>query len=124
MSGRQKSVHVYVDAAGRAGPALIGTLYAQSGGSQEIFSFEYDPKWLGREQAFAFDPDLQWLGGPQYPAQSRNNFGIFLDSSPDRWRLHFLHRRRTYLRVLTTGARCRSCGRKQWIAPCVRWRER
>ena len=93
MSGRQKSVHVYVDTAGAAGPALMGTLYVQSGGSQEIFSFEYDPEWLGREQAFAFDPDLQLLRGPQYPAQSRNNFAIFLDSSPDRWGRLLMQRR-------------------------------
>ncbi len=93
MSGRQKSVQVYVDPAGADGPLPMGTLHAQSGGSQEIFSFEYDPEWLGRKQAFAFDPDLQLLGGPQYPAQSRNNFGIFLDSSPDRWGRLLMQRR-------------------------------
>jgi serine/threonine-protein kinase HipA len=93
MSGRQKSVQVYVDAAETTGPVLIGTLYAQGGGSQEIFSFEYDQEWLEREQAFAFDPDLQLLRGPQYPAQSRNNFGIFLDSSPDRWGRLLMQRR-------------------------------
>jgi serine/threonine-protein kinase HipA len=84
----------------------MGTLYAQSGGSQEIFSFEYDPKWLGREQAFAFDPDLQLLGGPQYPAQSRTNFGIFLDSSPDRWG-RLLMQRRENLRARQEGRRPR-----------------
>jgi serine/threonine-protein kinase HipA len=106
MSAKQKSVHVYVDSAGTAGPALMGTLYAQSGGSQEIFSFEYDPDWLGREQAFAFDPDLQLLGGPQYPAQTRNNFGIFLDSSPDRWG-RLLMQRRENLRARQEGRKPR-----------------
>lgn len=93
MSGTQRSVQIYVDTAETAGPVLMGTLYAQSGGDQEIFSFEYAPEWLGREQAFAFDPDLQLLGSPQYPAQSRNNFGIFLDSSPDRWGRSLMQRR-------------------------------
>jgi serine/threonine-protein kinase HipA len=71
----------------------MGTLYAQSGRNQELFSFEYDPEWLEREEAFTFDPDLQLLGGPQFPAQSRNTFGIFLDSSPDRWGRLLMQRR-------------------------------
>ena len=106
MSGKQKSVHVYIDTAGMTGPTLMGTLYVQSGGSQEIFSFEYDPEWLESEQAFVFDPDLQLLGGPQYPAQSRNNFGIFLDSSPDRWG-RLLMQRRENLRARQEGRKPR-----------------
>jgi hypothetical protein len=72
MSGRQKSVLVYVDAEGMGGSALMGTLHAQSSGRQEVFSFEYAPEWLAGESAFAFDPDLQLLEGAQYPAQSRS----------------------------------------------------
>jgi serine/threonine-protein kinase HipA len=107
MTSTQRSVQVYVDTAAVASePALMGTLHAQSGGSQEIFSFEYDPEWLGREQAFAFDPDLQLLGGPQNPAQSRNNFGIFLDSSPDRWG-RLLMQRRENLRARQEGRKPR-----------------
>jgi serine/threonine-protein kinase HipA len=85
MRGRQKSVEVYVDMDGRGGPALMGRLHVQSAGRQEVFSFEYAPQWLESDAAFAFDPDLQLLAGAQYPAQSRSNFGIFLDSAPDRW---------------------------------------
>jgi serine/threonine-protein kinase HipA len=85
MSGRRKSVQIYVDTEAAAEPVLMGTLHAQSGGGPEIFSFEYDSTWLEREQAFSFDPDLQLLRGAQYPVRTRNNFGLFLDSSPDRW---------------------------------------
>ena len=85
MSGGQKAVEVYVDLDGTGGPTHMGTLHAQSSGREEVFSFAYAREWLAGEQAFAFDPDLQLLGGAQYPASSRNNFGIFLDSSPDRW---------------------------------------
>jgi serine/threonine-protein kinase HipA len=106
MSGQRKSVHVYVDTEATAGPVLMGTLHAQSGGSQEIFSFEYDSAWLEREQAFAFDPDLQLLRGAQYPPQTRNNFGIFLDSSPDRWG-RLLMQRRENLRARQEGRRPR-----------------
>ncbi len=93
MSGRQKSVQVYVDAEGMGGLALMGVLHAQSSGRQEVFSFEYAPEWLASEAAFAFDPDLQLLEGAQYPAQSRSNFGIFLDSAPDRWGRLLMQRR-------------------------------
>jgi serine/threonine-protein kinase HipA len=93
MSSGQKSVLVYVDADGMGGPAVMGTLHAQVAGRQEVFSFEYAPEWLRRETAFAFDPDLQLLEGAQYPAQSRSNFGIFLDSAPDRWGRLLMQRR-------------------------------
>jgi serine/threonine-protein kinase HipA len=90
MSSGQRSVLVYMDV---GGPAMMGTLHAQIAGRQELFSFEYSPEWLRTETAFAFDPDLQLLEGSQYPAQSRNNFGIFLDSAPDRWGRLLMQRR-------------------------------
>jgi serine/threonine-protein kinase HipA len=93
MSSKQKSVQVYVDVGGTDGPPLMGTLRVQSSGRQEVFSFEYAPEWLGKDAAFAFDPDLQLLAGAQYPAQSRSNFGIFLDSAPDRWGRLLMQRR-------------------------------
>src|SRR5699024_2368823 len=31
------------------------------------------------------DPDLQLFEGMQYLSDEKTNFGIFLDSSPDRW---------------------------------------
>lgn len=93
MSGRQKSVAVYTDVAGSQGPARMGTLHAQSGRGAEVFSFEYAADWLNEGDAFAFDPDLQLMSGAQYPAQSRSNFGIFLDSSPDRWGRLLMQRR-------------------------------
>jgi serine/threonine-protein kinase HipA len=96
MSSKQKAVQVYVDIGGTGGPALMGTLRAQSSGRQEVFSFEYAAEWLGKEAAFAFDPDLQLLAGAQYPAQSRSNFGIFLDSAPDRWGRLLMQRRENF----------------------------
>ncbi len=93
MNGRQESVFVYLDVAGMSGPVPMGTLHAQCGRGTQVFSFEYAPEWLGREEAFAFDPDLQLLGGAQYPPQARTNFGIFLDSSPDRWGRLLMQRR-------------------------------
>jgi serine/threonine-protein kinase HipA len=93
MSGRPRSVQVYVDVHGAGGPVQMGTLHAQSSGRQEVFSFEYATAWLRSGAAFVFDPDLQLLEGAQYPAQSRSNFGIFLDSAPDRWGRLLMQRR-------------------------------
>ena len=83
---RLSAVQVCVDLASFGEPALMGALRCRNVGSGEIFSFEYAPPWLRRDEIFAFDPDLALVSGPQYPAPDRASFGIFLDSSPDRWR--------------------------------------
>jgi serine/threonine-protein kinase HipA len=74
-------------------PAPMGTLRHQSSGSGGIFSFVYDDAWLRQPAALTFDPDLALVTGPQYPAKGRGNFGIFLDSSPDRWGRVLMQRR-------------------------------
>jgi len=93
MSRRIDSVGVWVDLEGVDAPVHMGTLRCQSGGSGDIFSFEYDESWLKRREAFAFDPDLALIEGAQYPAAHRGNFGIFLDSAPDRWGRQLMQRR-------------------------------
>ena len=74
-------------------PSRMGWLRHQAGRSGGIFSFEYDPEWLKKPESFTFDPDLALVHGPQYPASDRQNFGIFLDSSPDRWGRVLMQRR-------------------------------
>ena len=76
-----------------AKPALMGALHCQQSGAGEIFSFEYDRSWPRGAAAFAFDPDLAVVSGPPYPAADRASFGIFLDSSPDRWSRVLMQRR-------------------------------
>jgi serine/threonine-protein kinase HipA len=49
----------------------------------EWVRFEYSPLWLKQKEAFALDPELALARGNFHPKDS--NFGIFLDSSPDRW---------------------------------------
>ncbi len=74
-------------------PVLMGQLHRQQSGAGEIFSFEYDGAWLGQPEVFSFDPDLALAAGHQYPAPQRKNFGIFLDSAPDRWGRVLMQRR-------------------------------
>ena len=65
---------------------LIGSLRAETAHGKETFSFEYDRQWLEKGNAMLLDPELQLFQGPQYLNDNdRPNFGMFLDSSPDRW---------------------------------------
>lgn len=102
-----ETVSVYADLEHFEAPAQMGSLRCQKARSGDIFSFEYEPTWLQKPEAFAFDPDLALVHGPQYPVPGRPNFGIFLDSSPDRWG-RVLMQRRENIRARREGRRARS----------------
>lgn len=87
------SVEVWVDFERLGELARMGTLRRQPAGAGDIFSFEYDPAWLRRDEVLAFDPDLALVQGRQYPRADRPTFGIFMDSSPDRWGRVLMQRR-------------------------------
>jgi serine/threonine-protein kinase HipA len=76
---------VYADWIGLNGPTLMGILSVVHTRGHGIFSFAYDKKWLEKGSAQELDPELRLYGGSQYLAAGKKNFGIFLDSSPDRW---------------------------------------
>lgn len=78
-------------------PNLIGKLYVNSGKGTEHYSFEYDEKWL-TDSSFStiLDPELDFYNGRQYPI-SKNSFGLFSDSAPDRWGRVLLDRRERLL---------------------------
>ena len=101
------TVEVHVDMETMAEPALMGLLHRQRSGKGELFSFEYAKDWIARAEAFAFDPDLALGEGHQYPSADRANFGIFTDSSPDRWG-RLLMQRRENARARREGARPRT----------------
>ncbi len=72
----------------------IGILRAEYVHGRETFSFEYDLDWLQRHDTLLLDPELLHFEGPQYLGdRSKQNFGIFLDSSPDRWGRLLMKRR-------------------------------
>ncbi|WP_034059902.1 type II toxin-antitoxin system HipA family toxin [Lacinutrix jangbogonensis] len=85
MSAERKKILVYAHWVGFNEPTLMGMLYASLNKGKELFSFEYNSEWLKLKEATAIDPDLQLFSGPQYLNEDKSNFGIFLDSSPDRW---------------------------------------
>ncbi len=76
---------VYADWIELEGAALMGTLSVAHTRGRGIFSFAYHKAWLDRGLAQNLDPDLQLFAGTQHLSTGKKNFGIFLDSSPDRW---------------------------------------
>jgi serine/threonine-protein kinase HipA len=77
--------------------SLIGTLSITPSRNKEIFSFEYDTDWLKSSNPYVLDPALQLFQGPQYAPIEQKNFGVFLDSSPDRWGRFLMNRREAQL---------------------------
>ena len=73
---------------------LMGVLTTQRLRGKEIFSFEYTETWINKQNPILFlDPHLGYYKGKQYLPLEKNNFGIFLDSSPDRWGRLLMRRR-------------------------------
>lgn len=89
----RKSIQVCAHWQGLENPILMGTLYAAPSRGKEVFSFEYDPAWLKSSHAQVLDPGLMLFSGPQYARDGHDNFGLFLDSSPDRWGRVLMQRR-------------------------------
>jgi serine/threonine-protein kinase HipA len=66
----------------------IGTL---SRGERGSVRFAYEPTWLRHAHAFPLDPELDLFAGEFFPGNS--NFGVFMDSCPDRWGQILMKRR-------------------------------
>ena len=65
--------------------------------AKEIFSFEYTDTWVSAQNPILhLDPHLGFYKGKQYLPEEKNNFGIFLDSSPDRWGRLLMRRREAW----------------------------
>lgn len=76
-------------------PKRLGTLRVSPGRTGEIFDFTFDDAALADPTllAHALDPDLGLFPGPQFPRDGRTTFGVFKDSSPDRWGETLIRRR-------------------------------
>ncbi len=94
---KQRVVEVVADWVGLEGSTLMGHLTATPARGKEVFAFEYDKAWLSTASRQQLDPSMALYGGPQYPAKNRENFGVFLDSSPDRWGRVLMRRREAQL---------------------------
>lgn len=90
---QRKEILVYSHPSLLQDPILMGTLSATVVRGKEIFAFEYSSDFLESDSVFEIDPNLKLYKGPQYLSEEERNFGIFLDSSPDRWGRVLMDRR-------------------------------
>lgn len=93
----QREIWVYADWDVFDSPLLIGKLYFTSLRGKAVYSFEYDSEWI--KTGISIDPELPLFTGLHY-ASSNDNFGIFKDSSPDRWGQLLMKRREVLLSVI------------------------
>lgn len=90
---KDKNIYVYMDWQDSDLPVLMGVLHSEVLRGKEIFSFENNSDWLRYNRFRALDPDLAQFSGKQYLPTDKSNFGLFLDSSPDRWGRMLMRRR-------------------------------
>ena len=83
-----KQIWVWLDDPAFGPLQRIGTL---SRGDRGSVRFAYDQDWLKRAHAFPLDPELDLTAGEFYPGNA--NFGVFMDSCPDRWGQVLMRRR-------------------------------
>lgn len=63
---------------------LIGKLFANFDATKEIYSFEYDKKFITNFRDFYLDPEILPFPGRQY-SNNKLIFGFISDMMPDRW---------------------------------------
>ncbi len=89
-SPKTTQVDVWLDDPSFGQIQRIGVL---SKGDRGGIRFAYDAAWLAAAHAFPLDPELDLSAGIFFPGKS--NFGVFMDSCPDRWGQLLMRRRET-----------------------------
>ncbi|MBK8969597.1 MAG: HipA domain-containing protein [Saprospiraceae bacterium] len=96
MAAEKTDIWVYAHWLGMAEPQFIGILSAHQAKGRKAFGFSFNPAWLQSHTPLLLDPDISWFAGPQFP-NGKENFGVFLDSMPDRWGRTLMKRRAAQL---------------------------
>lgn len=80
-------IAVYADWEGLSEPFHLGWLQANPSGRNELFSFELTKEALSKNifNTNKLDPRIFNVEGRQFPQNEQKIFGVFSDSSPDRW---------------------------------------
>jgi serine/threonine-protein kinase HipA len=88
-------IEVYADWYNTEQTKHLGTLRARPGRTGELFDYTFDDAALNDPtlEGQTLDPDLRLFSGPQFPRDGRSMFGVFKDSSPDRWGENLIRRR-------------------------------
>lgn len=96
MSTNKTDIWVYAHWLGMKTPKMVGILSAHQAKGKKAFGFEYARDWVQSKEQLLLDPDIGWFTGPQFP-NGKDNFGVFLDSMPDRWGRTLMKRRAAQL---------------------------
>ena len=88
-------IAVYADWETLQRPRRLGFLHAGKARSTNVFEFEYDTAALADPELnfTILDPRIKLFEGRQFPGQHQTRFGVFADSSPDRWGQLLMKRR-------------------------------
>ncbi|MBA3396511.1 MAG: type II toxin-antitoxin system HipA family toxin [Deltaproteobacteria bacterium] len=97
MAGERDLVEVWADWDQLGEPRRVGMLQAIATRGKAVSSFEYDAEWLQSAPVAPLDPRLPLVRGRQFAGDRRESFGVFLDSSPDRWGRVLMQRREAQL---------------------------
>ena len=89
-----RDIFVYFDHRSEGKPRPLGILSAQTLRGKELFSFAFDDAFLHRPNLPPLDPDLRFYAGRQFTDKA--NFGLFMDSAPDRWGRKLMQRREAF----------------------------
>jgi len=89
------TIAVYADWDGLPDPMRLGLLYAHRVRGRDVFEFEFDHEALTHPALtnVRLDARLVIGKGRQFPQQGADIFGLFADSSPDRWGRLLMQRR-------------------------------
>lgn len=86
---KQEGIEVWVDCDLCPAPEMVGRLFMDSG----VARFSYTESWLQAEHSFRIDPQLELFDGDFFNISGGGNFGVFSDTSPDRWGRTLMKRR-------------------------------
>jgi serine/threonine-protein kinase HipA len=100
----KKEILVYAHWESLQEPSLMGILSVSPAKGKESFSFAYADNWINSGFSQMIDPDLQLYSGSYYPRDDKPNFGVFLDSCPDRWGRVLMQRREAAIAKLEDRA--------------------
>lgn len=91
----ERMISVYADWTESEPARPLGTLRVRPGRTGELFDFSFADEIIGDATLLSakLDPDLQLFRGSQFPRAGRSIFGMFKDSSPDRWGETLIRRR-------------------------------
>ena len=90
---RTNDIYVFADWRELGKQTFVGVLHSEMVRGNEIFSFFYDESWLSSKSSVMLDPDILPFVGHQFLPGNKINFGVFLDSAPDRWGRILMKRR-------------------------------